>query len=161
VDIWTDYLKSSTPPGGAEKSNTMKLTKFLAWVGVVLAWGPILAPALLAVIAVFNGRGFLLDYLMPAELFPLALVGGGFLLWAALRAHSRTPMIAWGLGLAFAFLVGSQALAVATGLATGATEPGGWQWAVVVSALVLYTLALVTMGLGGILLLRDVTRKGG
>ncbi len=139
----------------------MKLTKFLAWVGVVLAWGPILAPALLAVIAVFNGRGFLLDYLMPAELFPLALVGGGFLLWAALRAHSRTPMIAWGLGLAFAFLVGSQALAVATGLATGATEPGGWQWAVVVSALVLYTLALVTMGLGGILLLRDVTRKGG
>lgn len=138
----------------------MKLTKVLTWVGVFLAWAPILVPVLLAVVAGFSGRGFRLDYLMPAELFPLALVGGGFLLWAALRAHSHTGLIAWGLGLAFVFLVGSQALAVVTGLATGETEPGGWQWAMVVSALFLYILALMMMGIGGILLLQDVIRPG-
>ncbi len=38
-------------------------------------------------------RIFRFDYLMPAELFPATLVGGGLLIWAALRAHSRRRLI--------------------------------------------------------------------
>ena len=63
-----------------EKRDT--LTKILAIAGTALVWFPILAPVLLA-IAAFIGEGrFLLDYLMPAELCPVALLGGGLLLWA-------------------------------------------------------------------------------
>ncbi|PIV26613.1 MAG: hypothetical protein COS37_05520, partial [Anaerolineae bacterium CG03_land_8_20_14_0_80_58_20] len=125
-------------------------------VGTVLVWFPILAPVLLSLI-LFIGEGrFLLDYLMPAELFPFALAGAILLLWAGLRARSHWKLIAWGLGIAVGLLVGSQALAVVTGLASGATEPVGVWWILVLASLAIFTLGLVTIGVGGILLLRDL-----
>ena len=93
---------------------------------------------------------------MPAELFPVALVGGGLLIWAALRARSRRRIIGWGLGVAVGSLVGGQALAVVTGLASGETEPTGWWWALVLTSIVVYALALVVIGVGGVMLLRDL-----
>jgi hypothetical protein len=132
------------------------LTKVLAIVGTVLAWIPVLAPVLLSTALLIQARMFRLDYLMPAELFPVALVGGCLLLWAALRAHSRRGLIGGSLGSAVILLVGGQALAVVTGLASGRTEPTGWPWALVLAALVLFILALVVLGVGGVLLLRDL-----
>ena len=137
-----------------EKKNAF--TKILAIVGIVLVWFPILTPVLLSLI-LFIGEGrFLLDYLMPAELFPFALAGAILLLWAGLRARSHWKLIAWGLGIAVGLLVGSQALAVVTGLASGATEPVGVWWILVLASLAIFTLGLVTIGVGGILLLRDL-----
>ena len=69
------------------------LTKALAVVGTVLVWIPILAPALFSAAFLIRTRMFRFDYLMPAEIFPVALVGGGLLLWAALRARSRRGLI--------------------------------------------------------------------
>ena len=132
------------------------LTKILAIVGTVLVWFPILAPILLSVAAITKERMFRFDYLMPAELFPATLVGGCLLIWAALRARSRRRLFGWGLGIAVGALVGGQALAVVTGLASGETEPVGWPWALVLASLAIYSLALVVMGVGGLLLLRDL-----
>ena len=134
------------------------LSKVLAIVGTVLVWLPILAPVLLSVVLVITEREFRFDYLMPAELFPATLVGGGLLIWAALRAHSRRRLIGWGLGIAVGLLVGGQVLAVVTGLASGETEPTGWWWALVLASIVVYSLALVVVGVGGVLLLRDLFR---
>lgn len=136
--------------------NKNVLTKILASVGTVLAWLPLLAPVLLSAVVIVQGRIFRFDYLMPAELFPAALVGGGLLVWAAFRAHSHLKLLGWSLGLAVALLVGGQALAVVTGLASGETEPTGAWWALVVVSLAGYTLALVAMAVGGVLLLRDL-----
>ncbi len=135
------------------------LTKILAIVGTGLVWFPILAPVLLAVIVLMASQAFHFDYLMPAELFPFALAGGCLLIWAALRARSRLSLIGWGLGIAAASLVGGQVLAAATGLASGATKPTGWQWALVLGSIVVYSLALVAIGVGGLLLLRDLFRS--
>ena len=132
------------------------LTKFLAIVGTVLVWFPILAPVLLSVAVIIKERMFRFDYLMPAELFPATLVGGGLLIWAALRARSRRRLIGWDLGIAVGLLVGGQVLAVVTGLASGETEPAGWWWALVLASIVVYSLALVVIGVGGVLLLRDL-----
>jgi len=132
------------------------LTKILAIAGTALVWFPILAPVLLSAAVIIQERLFRFDYLMPAELFPVALVGGGLLIWAALRARSRRGLIGWGLGIAVSLLVGGQALAVVTGLASGETEPGGWWWALVLALIVVYSLALVVIGVGGVLLLRDL-----
>jgi hypothetical protein len=137
------------------------LTKLLACIGTVLVWLPILSPALLSAIRFIAGRTLHFDYLMPAELFPVALVGGGLLLWAALRAHLRWGMIGGGLGTAAVFLIGGQALAVATGLASGETEPIGWPWAFVLASIGIYSLALVVIGVGGVLLLRDLFKSSG
>lgn len=102
------------------------LTKILAIAGTALVWFPILAPVLLSLALLVKERVFRVDYLMPAELFLAALVGGGLLIWAALRARSPWRLIGWGLGIAVGLLVGGQALAVLTGLASGETEPVGW-----------------------------------
>jgi peptidoglycan/LPS O-acetylase OafA/YrhL len=132
------------------------LTKILAIAGTVLVWFPILAPILLSVAVIITEHIFRFDYLMPAELFPAALAGGVLLLWAALRARSHRRLIGWGLGIAVGLLVFGQVLAVVTGLASGETDPAGWWWALVLSAIIVYSLALVVTGVGGVLLLRDL-----
>jgi len=135
------------------------LTRVLASAGTALVWFPILAPIILSIFVIFTDHRFRFDYLMPAELFPFALAGGGLLLWAALRAHSRRGLIGWGLGIAAGFLVGGQGLAVLTGLASGRTAPTGWWWILVLASLVIYSLALVAMSVGGVALLADLSRS--
>ena len=92
---------------------------------------------------------------MPAELFPLVLAGGVLLIWSAIRAHSRRGIIGWSISVAIVLLFGGQALAVVTGMASGETEPTGLWWAIVLGAIIAYALAVIVMGIGGILLLRD------
>ncbi len=130
------------------------LTRTLAIAGTILAWFPLIAPVLLSLVMLVRSGMFRFDYLMPAELFPVAFFGGGLLLWAALRVHRRQRLIGWSLGVAIAALVGAQGLAVVTGLASGKTELGGWQWALVLALLALFWLALIAVAVGGLLLLR-------
>lgn len=134
------------------------LTRALAVVGALLAWFPILAPIVLVVIRLVEGRIFRFDYLMPAELFPFAMVGGGLLMWSAIRAHAYRGLIGWGLGAAVGMLVGGQTLAVVTGLASGEIEPAGWQWVLVLASLAAYSAALVAVGIGGVLLVRHLSK---
>jgi len=56
-------------------------------------------------------------------------------------------------------VLGGQALAVITGLASGETEPTGWPWILVAGAIGGYTLCVVAMGVGGCLLLWDLFRQ--
>lgn len=136
------------------------LTKILAVVGTVLVWFPILATVTIAVVGSIGDRVLRFDYLMPAELFPVAFAGGVLLLWA----RARRRLIGWGLGIAVGLLVGGQALAVATGLASGEIEPAGWLWVLVVASIVAYSLALVELGGAGLLPVRDLfhhDEKGG
>jgi len=132
------------------------LTKILAIVGTVLVWFPILAPILLSGALFIQERVFRFDYLMPAELFPAVLGGACLLIWATLRARSRRILIGSGFAIAVGLLIGSQLLAVVTGLASGETEPTGWPWALVLVSIGGYSLSLVVVGVGGILLLRDL-----
>ncbi len=132
------------------------LTKILAIFGTVLIWFPVLAP-FLAGMGLFVRSGMVrFDYLMPAELFPSALLGGVILLWAAVRAHSRQKLIGWGLTLAAVLLFGGQAIAVITGLASGRTEPTPLLMALVLTPIMIYALLLAVIGIGGAQLVRDL-----
>jgi len=130
------------------------LTRILAIVGTVLVLLPVIAPFLLAGLHVASRGEFFLDYLMPAELFPVALVGGLLLLGAAMLARAYRAAVGLSLLVAVGSLVASQAVAVASGLASGETAPEGFWWATVLGLLGLYVLALVALALGGALLLR-------
>ena len=134
-------------------------TKILAIAGTLLVWLPVAAPLFFSALMLIRSGMFRMDYLMPAELFPLVLVGGGLLLWAALRARRRRALIGWGLVAAVVLPVTGSAIAKVTGLADGRIEPGGWQWALVLGFLAGYVLAVIVIGIGGILLLRDPFRK--
>jgi hypothetical protein len=132
------------------------LTRLLAVVGTILVWIPILFAVLTSIVGTISSRVFRFDYLMPAELSPIAFVGALLLLWAALRARSHQRLIGWGFGGAVAFLGGGQLYAVVSGLASGATEPTGWAWALVITLIALYSLALIEIGIAGILLVKKV-----
>lgn len=134
-------------------------TKFLAIAGTILAWLPIQAPIIFSAIRLIQTGQFNFDYLMIAELFPLAMIGGGLLIWAALRARAWLKLIGWSLGIAAALLVASQAVAIFSGLATGEIPPAGWQWVLVVGLLAGYIMALVMVGVAGLLLLFDLFTK--
>ena len=127
------------------------LSKILAIVGTVLVWFPILAPVVLGFISLVADGIYRLDYLMPAELGILVFVGGALLLWDAIRTRLRRGIIAWGFGLA----AGSIAILISF----GDVEPGSLEWAIAVGLLITYTLAIVVMGVGGILLWRNLFKK--
>ncbi len=139
--------------------STMKpdvLARWQAVVGTVLVWIPIVAPILFSVILVIRAWKFRFDYLMPAELFLVALVGGGLLIWASIRTHSHPRLIAWSTIIAVVLLVGSQVLAIIFGLASGEYESSGWRLAIVLTPYFGYLLAHITMGIGGLLLISDL-----
>ena len=137
-------------------------TKVLAILGGALVWLVLLSPLFFwLAFTIRSGRFDLahLDYLMPAELFLVALVGGGLLIWAAIRARRRVVWLGSALVVAILALVGMQGLAVVTGLAHGETQPGGWEWGLVLGVLGIYTLALAGLGIGGIVLLGELSKK--
>lgn len=135
------------------------LSKILAVLGTFLVWLPLLAPFVFGFFALFSRGRFLFDFLIPAELFVVELAGSLLLLWAAFRAGSQKRWIGWSLAAAIALIFIGQGLAMITGLASGANEAAGWRLVLVMGAIVLFDLALVAVGVGGIRLLRDLFRK--
>ena len=125
------------------------LSKILAVVGTVLVLFPILAPLILGFISLGMDGVYLLDYLMPAELGILVFVGGALLIWGAIRTRLRRGIIAWGFGLAAGSIV--------ILMAFGDVVPGSLEWAIAIGLLVTYSLAIMVMGVGGILLWRDIS----
>lgn len=135
------------------------ITKILSVSGMVLVWFPVLAPILFGIGFLIRSGQYRLDYLMPAELFFLVLLGSACLIWAAIRAHRFVRLFIWSFAAAILLLVGSQAVAVVTGLASGRIEASGWQFAIVLAMLYGYILAVIVIGSGGILLTRELFRK--
>ena len=135
------------------------LTRILSIVGTVLAFLPIAAPFVFAVIAAFTRRRFLFDYLMPAEIFFIYLAGALLLIWAALRKKSRRKLLFWSIGAAVVLLAASMGVAAVSGLASGRIEAEGIWWILTLFLLVSSELAMIATGVGGILLTAD-TYKG-
>jgi hypothetical protein len=132
------------------------LTIILAIAGTFMVWFPIMAPIFFSIEHYLRARRFMIDYLMPAELFPAVLLGGALLLWVAFRAQARRGLIGGSLAAAVVLPFIGGALATVTGLASGETAEGGWQSALVFAFIALYNLAVICLGLGGILLIRDL-----
>ena len=132
------------------------ITRVLAAAGTLLVWAPVLGMLLTGAAHWARSGRLRFDWLMPAELFPAAIVGGVLLLVGAWRARSQLRVVSWTLGLMVAFLVGSLLLALITGLASGRTEPGGWQSVLVSGGIVAYALGLVVLGVAGVLLLTNL-----
>jgi len=123
-------------------SQTLKknlLTKILAVTGTILIWTPIVLTIVTAIIGTISDHRLRFDYLMSAELFPVALAGCLLLIWSALRARSKLKIIAWGLTAAIFFLISGQAIAIVSGLASGATKPTGWAWMLALTCIILYS----------------------
>lgn len=134
-------------------------SRVLAIIGTVLVWLPILATLITGVIGSISMNRLMMDYLMPAELFPLAAIGGILLIIAAVLARSQRKWILWSFGGMIAALVLSQVIAVVSGLASGRIEPTGFWWILVLGLIILYALAVIVLGIGGIKLIKSLFKK--
>jgi hypothetical protein len=134
--------------------DTGRLTRALSIVGTILVWLPLVAPVALGLARFVQAGRLQIDYLMPAELFIVGLVGSVLLLWAALRARSYRGLVAGSLAAAVVMLVAGLSVASLTGLASGAVEASGWRIVVVIGLLAGYVMALCVLGVGGVLLTR-------
>ena len=119
------------------------LIRILAVTGTLLTSVPILVTICLPAYRLISGRGLLLDYLMPAELFPFALIGGAILAIAALLERSHRAAILGGLAASAVALAGTQTYATVSGLASGKIEAKGLPWAIVLTSLAIYVFALL------------------
>jgi hypothetical protein len=142
-----------------EKRN-MKSTKVIAYIGTILVFIPILLTLITGAVATIASGILRVDYLMPAELFPLALLGALALLWASRRARICKGPIAWSLVVMVGSLVASQGTAVLTGLASGKTEAAGWPLFLVVALLALYIASVILQCILGVLLIRRLKFRG-
>jgi len=127
------------------------LSKTFAILGTILVWFPVLAPVILGFLSLVMDGRFRFDYLMPAELGVVAFAGGILLILGAFRARLRKKIIGWGFGLAAGSIV--------ILMAFGDVVPGSLEWGIVIGLLITYTLALVVLGIGGILLWKDLFGK--
>ncbi len=134
------------------------LNKFLAVLGTVLLVFTVLAPIVLAFSALFSRGRFLFDYLFPAEVLPFVLIGSALLIAAAVRARRYRRLMIWSTVIGLALLFGGQALAVVTGLASGAIEAKGIWWGLALGSIIGFDLAVVSTMIGGFLLLRWLYR---
>lgn len=128
-------------------------------VGAVLVWFPILVTIVTSIIGTIASGEFRCDYFIPMELFLVVLVGGILLVWGALRTRKWRKLICWSFGSILGVLVLTLLLANVTGLASGTTKPEGWPLAIVFAGIILYIAALIVLGVGAGLLLREVFKK--
>lgn len=135
-------------------------SRALVVTGTVLVAFPVLA---MLATAGARGGAFRIDWMLPAELFPVVVVGAVALLWAAVRLRSRLVLVASGLGGVVVALIASQIGAVVTGLASGVTTPESARtaWAGVVALLSVYGAASAALIVAGALLVSDSFRRAG
>ena len=134
-------------------------TKSLALLGLVLVWFPILVPLVVGIMRLIQGSKFLFDIFLPLEIFPVPLLGGLLLLIASLLTRMHSKLIGWGLGLSVVLPAIGSILAAVTGLASGETDINTWQGALVIAFFILFWVALLALGIGGVLLTRDVLKE--
>ena len=140
-------------------------TRILVLAGILLVWFPLLLPIAWPLIdwrpgQPFNG-GHMIDYVMPVELFPMDMSGAALLLLVALRARTRPKLIAGGMALSLGSLGIGISIAYATGLVHSDPQMTSiWTWIIFIPMLAGFALGLVVVGVGGILLARDIFQPG-
>lgn len=137
------------------------LAKVLATLGTILVLLPLLAPICFSFMRILRigFAHFNFDFLMPAELFPVVFLGGALIVIASIIAHSKKALIIWSFALAAVMFIGGSIFALVTGLASGQTEPIGLMLNIVLIAFVLYDLMMIPLGIGGILLVKNLFKK--
>lgn len=135
--------------------------KITAIAGSVLLLLPIVFMLGTSVLGSIMRGSFLMDFLLPAELGLVVLFGALLLLAGAILARRQIVVVAVTFGLMIFTLVGSQLLAVVSGLANGDMEPAGPLFLTVIGAMILYDIFTLLLGIIGMRLSISLFRKEG
>ena len=137
------------------------LARISAIVGSVLLLFPVVFMLVTSIPGSIMRGAFLMDFLLPAELGLLVLLGALLLLAGAILAKRQVRAVAVTLGLMVFTLVGGQLLAVVSGLAHGDREPGDPIFLTVIASIILYDIFTLLLGIIGVRLALSLFRKEG
>lgn len=133
--------------------------RVLAIIGTVIVWIPFIFTIATSVSGTTNQGQLLIDYLMPAELFPIALIGSLMLVVAAQMARYLRKTIGLSFVVALVLLFGGQIFSAQSGLAIGVVESTSWVWGVIFNTIIVYTLAQILIAVAGIMLIRHLFKR--
>lgn len=136
-----------------------KIQLVLVGLGIVLVFFPLIAPIVLSLIYLAQEGQFMLDYLMPAEIYPFALFGTLLLIVIAAKTKIKFRELLWTFILGILMLVGLQVFALVTGVANGDTPFEGFYANMLLSMLVLFILCQIALGVFGIILFRILRNR--
>lgn len=134
------------------------VTRIMAIAGTVLIGLPLLFMVVTSIIGSISSGRFLMDYFMPSELFPLVAIGALLFIWAAVRSRLYLKPFIWIIGVGLAALVGSQGIAMVTGLASGEREATGFWFILVIIIYALYVIGVIVLFILGVLLSRALIK---
>ena len=119
-------------------------TRIMAVIGTLLLWVPIIGVLLVSFYRLLREGLLNIDYLFPAQVFQIVLLGAALLLWSALRAHAFVRPIDWGI------------IVLLVSLAFALFAPGAWPVSLRTSAVILFDLADLYLGIIGFRLIRHI-----
>lgn len=147
--------------GAQATTDVTLLDRSLAVVGTVFAWLPIVVTVALSLAGSIDTGTVQIDWLMPAAMFVFYGVGAAMLVLVAIGTHRRRRLVVGSVTAAVVTLFAAQGLALISGMASGQTEPTGWTWTLTLMLLAVHTVAVITTGVGGVRLSRDLLRARG
>jgi hypothetical protein len=140
--------------------NRLGHTRGLAIAGTVLLWLPFALMAVSMPGPIRIGGLFELLAIGAMELFPAVLLGGGLLMWAAVRARSHRRLVGWSLAVPAASLVACMALSRVMLSLGGPMWSVSWPGAVIEASFVpvsiVYWVGLTVAAVAGVSLVRTL-----
>ena len=117
---------------------------FLALVLTIVSFLPLAIPVFFTVVELISSGRLLYDFLMPAELFLLTVIGGGGIVVLGVAGKISIKRLVVYLALDVASVGGAQVWAVLSGLAHGDTELTGVHvFAITIFAILFHLFALL------------------
>jgi hypothetical protein len=136
-----------------------KAMRVLTLAGTVLLFLPIGFMLLTSAVGSITRKQFLMDYMIPSELFPIIFAGAVMLTVASFRTGCRKKQSVFLLVIMCAALFASQAVAVLTGLASGRTAAEGLPLYTVLTLMALYNIAAAADIINGICMYKSERSK--
>ena len=133
------------------------LARVLAVIGVVLLLAPILLPVAFSLRSVGRPGGYMIDYLMPFEVYPVAVVGLILVLAASLVAQLRRGAVGICIGTMLGGVVLGGVAAQLTGIANSVETLEAWRYAVVIAFGAVSLIGQVALAVVGVRLVRDLS----
>lgn len=133
------------------------LARVLAVIGVVLLLAPILLPVAFSLRSVGRPGGYMIDYLMPFEVYPVAVVGLILVLAASLVAQLRRGRVGTCIGVMLGGVVLGGVAAQLTGIANSVETLEAWRYGLVFGFGALSLIGQVALAVVGVQLVRDLS----
>lgn len=126
--------------------------------GVMIVWSPLVLMLLTGIPRLFRSGMLQFDYLLPAELFPLLLIGGLLLLAVSLSQKLERRLVGLGMLIPVASLLLLILFANVSGMDKSPTSPTGFQMAMIAFFMIAYTAGVGLLGVGGLRLHKQISR---